>query len=140
MVANRGIFALAKRKGFDLFSGASRLDSVVAHHSQIFVLEDVAVIQVKPRVVLELHEDLYALARQDQHNILESLVRKASAKAIRITRGAGYAATLYHFELKIVDVHRVGHGRVVDEFPNLGRTEASHARLLKPTPYRKSGR
>ena len=134
MVANRGIFALAKRKGFDLFSGAFRLDAVVAHHSQIFVLEDVAVIQVKPRVVLELHEDLYALARQDQHNILESLVRKSSAKAIWIARRARDAAAFDDSELQIVDVHRVGHGRVVDEFPDLARCQVSRARHQPPPP------
>ncbi len=105
----------------------SLLDAVVAHHSQILVLKDVTVIQVKPRVVLELHEDLDALAGQNQDNVLESLIRKSSAKAIRVARRACYVAALYYSELKIVDVHGMGHGRVVDKFPDLSRAKPSSA-------------
>jgi hypothetical protein len=41
------------------------------------VFQDVAVIEVKAGVILELHENLDSLAGQDQHNLLESLARRA---------------------------------------------------------------
>ena len=71
-------------------SPAFRLDPVVAHHSQIFVLEDMAVIEIKPGVVLELHQNLDPLAGQHQHTSLSPssvnpALRPAASPAALVT-------------------------------------------------------
>ena len=81
-------------------------------------------------MVLELHQNLDALARQDQYHILKPLVGKSRAQVGRNTRRARGAAAVDHSELKIVDVHRVGHGRVVDEFLDVGRAKP-HALVVR---------